>query len=84
MSTNEQANRLAVLLRRATDERQMSIGDIARRTGLSRSGLWKLLNPDWPEPPEPRLSTLHLLSEVLDIPLADLIEACGYSVEPAA
>lgn len=73
-------NGLASLLLAEIERRNWSIRRLAEEAGLSQPTLSKLISiadriPD--------LETLVRLSGALDLPLRQLIEACGFKVEEA-
>lgn len=68
-------NQLGPRLRRARGERTLKA--VAEPAGISAAYLQKLERGDVKEP-SPRV--LHGLSEVLDVPYAELMELAGYAV----
>lgn len=68
---------LAAFVRAEIDKRGMSESTFAERVGISKGTLSNMLNKPGVIPD---LSTLHGIAQVLDLPLARIIEVCGYAV----
>lgn len=71
---------IASFLESEMEKRKWKRSELADRAGLDRSALTYILNT---EGVIPGLDTLDLLAQALDLPLARLVNACGFSLRDA-
>ena len=74
-SKSTSIKKLATILRAARNEHQLSYGQLAERTGLSKATIFRLEEGG---SQQPDLRVLQQLAEALDLSVVDLYAAAGY------
>lgn len=69
---------LGVYIASKLDEHNWTIQELVERTGMPRSTIANLMHTQR----VPMLETISKLAQALDVPTAEIIEACGFSIRP--